>query len=167
MRTKEQLGYIVSARIEKILRVIHFNIYVQSSSKDADYLEHRINTFLEDLQKKDGGAFTEDSVESMKLGILSALKQKNTDLGAECDMNWLQIKQNDLNFDRIEKVTAAVERVTVAKVNALFLEAFFENPRRLNLKIHSHVHRDDTATRKTSKDLNGVYYDKLGKEINS
>ena len=67
----------------------YISIYVQSSSKDADYLEHRINNFLDEYRKKEGGAFTEESVESMKLGIISAVKQKHTSLGQECDMNWL------------------------------------------------------------------------------
>jgi secreted Zn-dependent insulinase-like peptidase len=61
---------------------------VQSSSKDADYLEHRINNFLDGFRKKDT-PFTEESVESMKLGIIGLVKQKNTNLGMECDQNVL------------------------------------------------------------------------------
>lgn len=86
------------------------------------------------------------------------VKQKDTNLGQECEYNVLQIKQGDLNFDRREQIIAALERVTVEKVNALFTEVFFKNPRRLNLKVHSHAHRDDAATRLTSQDLNKAFY---------
>ena len=41
---------------------------------------------------------------------------------------------------------------------ATFNEVFFENPRRINLKIHSHAHRDDTETRATSQALNAEHY---------
>ena len=41
---------------------------------------------------------------------------------------------------------------------ATFNEVFFDNPRRINLKIHSHAHRDDTETRATSQALNAEHY---------
>lgn len=66
LRTKEQLGYIVSASFSKILKVVHFTILVQSSSKDADYLEHRINAFIDEFRHKEGGVFTPDAVELNK-----------------------------------------------------------------------------------------------------
>ena len=41
---------------------------------------------------------------------------------------------------------------------ATFNEVFFDNPRRINLKVHSHAHRDDTETRATSQALNTEHY---------
>jgi len=41
---------------------------------------------------------------------------------------------------------------------ACFREMVFQNPRRVNMKIHSHAHRDDIETRKTSQDLNKAFY---------
>ena len=62
------------------------------------------------------------------------------------------------DFDRVEKKIAAIEKVTTEQVNALFMEVFFENPKRINMKSHSHAHRDDTETRKTSQELNAAFY---------
>ena len=39
-----------------------------------------------------------------------------------------------------------------------FTEVFFDNPRRINTKVHSHAHRDDMETRKSSKELNSDFY---------
>ena len=100
--------------MSKTVRIIHFSILVQSSSKDADYLEHRINTFLDSYRKKEGGAFSEETVQTNKLGIINKLKQKDTSLGQEADKNWLQIKHNVLTFDRTEQKIAALEKVTTA-----------------------------------------------------
>lgn len=50
LRTKEQLGYIVRASLSTQLRLLKFKILIQSSVKDADFLEHRINEFLANLK---------------------------------------------------------------------------------------------------------------------
>ena len=93
------------------------------------------------------------------------MKQEHTSLGQEAKLNWLQIELNDLNFDRREKVIEALEKVTTEQVNTLFMEVFFENPRRLNLKIHSHTHRDDKVTRQTSIDSNADFYKSIDEKI--
>ena len=36
---------------------------------------------------------------------------------------------------------------------------FFENPRRLNVKVFSHKHRADEEKRKVSKSLNEAFYE--------
>ena len=41
---------------------------------------------------------------------------------------------------------------------ATFNRVFFGNPRRINLKIFSHAHREDTETRATSQALNRDFY---------
>ena len=51
LRTQEQLGYIVNAAKQSLILINHYSITVQSSTYDADYLEHRINEFLK--EKKD------------------------------------------------------------------------------------------------------------------
>ena len=53
---------------------------VQSGSKDVDYLEHRINNFLDTNRTREGGTFLPETVESIKQGIINKLKQKETSL---------------------------------------------------------------------------------------
>ena len=105
---------------------------------------------MDSFRQKEEGAFTAEKVESNKAGIINKLKQKHTSLGVEADFSWLHIQKEQFNFDLREQQIAALEKVTTKQVNELFLEVFFKNPRRLNMKIHSHAHRDDTATREKS-----------------
>jgi hypothetical protein len=48
--------------------------------------------------------------------------------------------------------------VTKEQVMSLFREAYFENPKRFNVKVHAKKHYDDTETRKVSLDLNEAHY---------
>lgn len=86
LRTKEQLGYIVSAGVPSIAKVLHFTIQVQSSVKDADYLEHRINHFL--LDRKNNWKPTEEELERVKTSIINNLQQQDTSLSTETARNW-------------------------------------------------------------------------------
>ena len=79
------------------MRVIHFKILIQSSSKDADYLEHRINEFL--AGQKATWDPTEEEVETIKASVINRLKQKRTSLGSEASFNWGQILTDEYNFD--------------------------------------------------------------------
>lgn len=63
LRTQEQLGYIVHSGGQKIAKVNHAFIGVQSSTKDADYLEHRINTLLAEI--KDNWPYTKKDIKKI------------------------------------------------------------------------------------------------------
>lgn len=84
----------MSAGVPSIAKVLHFTIQVQSSVKDADYLEHRINEFL--LHHKSTWQPTEQELERVKQSIINNLKQKDTSLGNETARNWDQIMDKEL-----------------------------------------------------------------------
>ena len=86
------------------------------------------------------------------------MKQKRTSLGAEASFNWNEIDDDELTFDSDLKKIEALERVSKESLMACFEEIFFDNPRRVNLKVHSHAHRDDTETRQSSQVLNKAFY---------
>ena len=46
-------------------------------------------------------------------------------------------------FDWKEKLIQAYEKVNLEQVVMLFHDLFFENPRRLNVKIYSHKHHSE------------------------
>jgi hypothetical protein len=50
------------------------------------------------------------------------------------------------------------EKITPGDIKAVFREVFFENPRRLNVKIFSHKHKADEEKRKVSQLLNEAFY---------
>ena len=99
-RTKEQLGYIVRAfpyLYKTPFTPIWHSFLIQSSVKDADYCEHRINAFLEDkLQNWDP---TDAEVETIKEALINSFKQKKTNLATECNFNWSEITAGSHGFD--------------------------------------------------------------------
>ena len=67
-------------------RLLHFSILVQSSAKDADFLEHRINEFLAGLLAEWNPALEE--IETVKASVINRMKQKRTSLGSEATFHW-------------------------------------------------------------------------------
>ena len=61
--------------------MIQFKVHIQSNSRDADYLEHRINEFL--AHQKANWDPSEEEVETIKASVINRLKQKRTSLGLE------------------------------------------------------------------------------------
>ena len=51
--------------------------------------------------------------------------------------NWSSICDDNLKFNSRERLMAALEAVTPEIVNAKFNELFFDNSRRLNVKLYS------------------------------
>ena len=73
-------------------------------------------------------------------------------------MNWGHILKKELDFDLREQRIASYEKVTVEDVKKVFRNVFFNNPRRINMKIFSHAHRDMAEKRKESQKLNEEFY---------
>ena len=72
-----------------------------------------------------------------------------TNIGSEAQRNWGEIANEHYNFDTKEQRIAALEKVSLPDVQALFRTLFTE-PRRLNVKIYSHKHFDDSEKREES-----------------
>ena len=54
LRNKEQLGYVVQSGFSSQQKVVGGQILIQSSNHHPDYLESRINAFLNTMAEKDG-----------------------------------------------------------------------------------------------------------------
>ena len=121
--------------------MLYLSIVIQSSVKGAEFLEHRINEFLAHIRAEWDP--TDEQVETAKAALINTLKQKKTSLGAEATFNWTCLNTDYTDFDVDVRKIAAVERVTKAQIMACFSKLFFENPRRINFKIHSHAHLAD------------------------
>ena len=83
-----------------------FYFLVQSSNKNADYLEHRVNEFLESYIKKEI-PFEEKDFESVKQAKINALKQKEKQLTEELSENWRALNRGELEFDCKERMVEA------------------------------------------------------------
>ena len=137
------------------VRITHYTFLIQSNKYDPDYLEHRINTFLE--SHKDWKP-TEEEVEAAKASHISRLQQKITNLAAESALNWNHIIKKELDFDLREQKIESYKNITVEAIRLIFRDVFFDNPRELIMKMFAHEKRDDLETRKESQLLNEAFY---------
>mmetsp|Transcript_4301 Transcript_4301/g.9388 ORF Transcript_4301/g.9388 Transcript_4301/m.9388 type:complete len:508 (+) Transcript_4301:2-1525(+) len=112
LRTKEQLGYIVSVYTRKTAGgTWGLTVVVQSSSKSPKYLEERIEawlrTFRKELKDKSPDTFATEA-----RGVVVQLMEENTKLASEVGTWWNEISATQTNhekittpaFDRLEKL---------------------------------------------------------------
>jgi len=101
LRTKEQLGYIVSVYTRKTAGgTWGLTVVVQSSSKSPKYLEERIEawlkTFREELEEKSPDTFATEAK-----GVVVQLMEEDTTLSAEVGSWWNEISATEINHERI------------------------------------------------------------------
>jgi insulysin len=81
LRTKEQLGYIVFTGIKRLnQQYLALHLIVQSSHKDADFLDGRVEDFLENYREQ-LLALTEEAFAANVAAVIEKLveKPKNID----------------------------------------------------------------------------------------
>lgn len=105
LRTQEQLGYIVQCSQQSIGHMLHLTFLVQSSHKDPDFLESRINAFLEAHRAI---LPTQEQVDKLKQAAIAELSQKPKSLYEEMNRNWNFIL-DEYDFDHREKVIKLLE----------------------------------------------------------
>jgi len=135
LRTKEQLGYIVSCREWNGIEYVGLRILVQSE-RDPRYLETRIEAFLIHmrgvLESMDEATFEEN-----KKGLVAEWTQKLKNLNEESKRFWAHVETGYLDFQQKRKDAVILQTVTKAEVLSLFSD--FIDPassRRSKLSVH-------------------------------
>lgn len=110
LRTKEQLGYIVSVYTRKTAGgTWGLTVVVQSSSKSPKYLEERIEAWLKTFRQELEDKTPEDFAKEAR-GVVVQLKEEDTKLSSEVGSWWNEIaatetvheRMNTPVFDRLE-----------------------------------------------------------------
>lgn len=89
LRTKEQLGYVVHSGKYRLAYASYALIGIQSSTKDPDFLEHRINELL--LQLKNNWPFKEADVRKIVDAMINALMQESDSLSKDMAKHWQRV----------------------------------------------------------------------------
>jgi hypothetical protein len=109
LRTKEQLGYIVSAHTRKTAgSTWGLNIVVQSSSTSPKVLEERIEAWLK-IYRQELEEMTPESIAQEAQGIVAQLMEENTKLSQEVGFAWNEIAATGTSNERM--TTPAFDRV--------------------------------------------------------
>lgn len=135
LRTNEQLGYVASARYFKIEKQLIGSFIVQSGKYSVDYLEWRINVFLQSI--KDKGGFTEEQIENVRKATIKEYQQVNLSINDEFDDLISQFKEEVYTFDYNECMINSLKKFTAEQLNKFFIHTIFTAPRRMNVKMMS------------------------------
>lgn len=137
LRTKEQLGYIVSCSRWTLLGDSQFGIrIVVQSERGTGYLEERVEAFLdtmdtrlEEMENQEFGDF--------KKGMQRRWREPAKNLGEEASTYWRHIDSGFLDFLRRFENADLIEKVEKHEVVALFRERVHsKSPKRAKLSVH-------------------------------
>ena len=156
LRTKEQLGYIVSSGMWAATGSVGFRIVVQSE-KNPIYLENRVDAFFDSF-KLLLEEMTDEQFEQKKQGLISKKLEKWKNLGEEAGSFWSHLSSGYHDFRRREfphvnlshvlsnsnlmlilgEIDAGnIGNVTREDVMKLFMERIhYSSPNRSKLSIH-------------------------------
>lgn len=113
-------------------------------------MEHRINTFIEDLKKN--WPLKKEDVKKAVESKINHLLQKKTSLSSETNSHWKKIL-SEKKFRNRDKKIEAYRKVTYQDIIEMFNTLFFENPRRFNLKVYSAKHITNEEIAQTNQDF--------------
>ena len=108
LRTKEQLGYVVSSGVRTHLTTIGYGAFVQSG-RTTEYLETRIDAFLEGF----GARLEEmnnDVFETHKRSLINRRQEKLNNLDEETQRFWGHISNESFDFEQGEQPRQANNR---------------------------------------------------------
>jgi len=120
LRTQEQLGYLVfSGTLPEDLYITGVRFIIQSDSKDAAYLDDRVEAFLSQYRETLRGLDPEEfqkNVEAVKEDIL----EKDKNLNEESSRHWRQIRMGSYFFDRAPALAERVATLTHGEIITFF-----------------------------------------------
>jgi insulysin len=100
LRTKEQLGYMVSAAVWHAATHMGWRIRIQSE-RDPEYLESRVEHFLANLQDR-LETMTEEEFNRYKYSLIALKEERVRNLSDEMTKFWAAIQSGYCDFIRGE-----------------------------------------------------------------
>jgi secreted Zn-dependent insulinase-like peptidase len=92
------------------------------------------------------------------MALIHEVNKPDNNLGSESWHNWGHIVNEEYSFDSREKEIGAIKNTKTSDVMNLFKKLVFEEPRRLNVRIHSQAKWDDLKIREESIQRNASFY---------
>ena len=119
LRTEQQLGYVVSANNQPVVRRAGITFVVQSPAKGAGYLETATIEFMEGFLTL-FGEMSEEEFAQHKAGLIARLLESPKNLGERSQLYWRDIADDHLTFDSRQQMAALVEALDQETMMAFF-----------------------------------------------
>ena len=149
LRTREQLGYIVSVYTRKFAGgTWGLTVVVQSSSKSPKYLEERIESWLETFRKELEDK-SPDTFATEARGVVVQLLEEDTKLSSEVGSWWNEISATEIMhermskpaFDRLEKLADELNPIASGGSNTTLCGTQRKSPEELKERVIDVFHR--------------------------
>lgn len=136
LRTKEQLGYIVSSYSQKLRGILNFMFLIQSSTHPPSHLFTRINAFLMTTYE-DFKNLTDKQFSKLKKSTKESTMKKDLSLQEEFHRYKYEIDSAALNFLRKKKLKETLVGISKEQLVEFFRKSFVENTRVLKISLIS------------------------------
>lgn len=111
LRTEQQLGYIVLSYVYSILEVPAIAFVVQSPFADAAHLFSSTQSFLQSVEE--GGALKEEQFQRHKTALIQRFQEEPKNMREQADRYWQDIAARHYNFDSRQRITEALNEITL------------------------------------------------------
>ncbi|WP_348815282.1 insulinase family protein [Halomonas sp. H10-59] len=115
LRTEQQLGYIVSAGYSPLLHAPGISLLVQSPSTQSDELKARVSDFLDRVPER-LDSLDDDTLATYRQAVHDEITQRDSGLEERTTRLWQALSYGDTDFDRRERLAAAVLEVDAASL---------------------------------------------------
>jgi len=131
LRTKRQLGYIVSSGTKAVEETRTLSLVIQSSVAPAEKLTNEIIKFLDNFRKSVLDPLTEDALLSVIKGLVAKKTEPDKKLSIEASRNWNEIFTDRFQFNRLQ--LEAIQLLDLSKDDlSMFWSQIYEaNDRRI------------------------------------
>jgi len=146
LRTKQQLGYIVSASTCRILHTVGFSFVVQSTM-DPSILTERITEFVLDECRNAAGALTDKEFDLHREASIAILSQKPKRLSEEASKNFAEIALRRYEFNRREKQVEILRSLPRDEF-VTFVQTRMQNPSWLVVELKSALSAKEEGNRR-------------------
>lgn len=129
LRTKQQLGYLVSASGDFLHGQLGVRLRVQSSHTAPAEIEKRITTFVDEtfpmLLKEE----KKDQFDTFKRAVATKLQEQPKRLSSAFSRRWVEVAVRSFDFAWRERAIALLDEIDWAEFEAFFEREFLHKPR--------------------------------------
>ena len=163
LRTKQQLGYIVSSGLRALGKTRFLGFIVQSSVASSDKLSLEIMKYLDGIRP---GLLEKLSEGDFAVYVKSLIERKtdpDKQLVAEVTRNWGEIGSGRLQFDRVQQEVSALLDLTKGDLLEFWDKLYLSDGRRLLVtEMVPRVGAAATKAPPTSYKVDGYFGDLIG-----
>lgn len=155
LRTKQQIGYIVSSYSHKMRGIFHFMFMVQSSTHSPESIFSQISAFLQEY-KENIQKLTDKKFGKLVKTTLETSVKKNLSLHEEFQQFRHEIDSAAFCFDRKKRLKEELNRVKKEEFLQFYEQVFGSQGRRLDICLVSQNMEATNSVQRTVKVFTGL-----------